>query len=218
MYSTMIALATRLQLNKEETIELSQLISQVSDWDHTVRLMIARQAGPFLYQKLLSLPEKSLLPEHTMEALRQSYLKTLSRNMVLAQHFAEVVRAFQQENIPVIAMKGIYLSEWLYRDLGLRQCSDVDLLVQTADGERALAAMRKLGFVSAPSGLPDDIRTKLMPVHYPAMIRNGVSVEIHFRLHSPTTAYEIDMDTLWHDAVDQKLHGVGVKVFRPSIY
>jgi hypothetical protein len=216
MKQKLILLASRLHLNKTEQDELYSVITETEDWDKTVQWAILRQAGPFLYQKLLSFPEKSLLPAEALEALRQSYLKTMSRNMVLAEHFKQVAAVFRKENIPVIAMKGIYLSEWLYKDLGLRQCSDVDLLVQAADGERALSAMRSIGFVSASSSLPDDIRTKLMPVHYPAMIKNGVSVEIHFRVHSPNPDYEINMEALWREAIKLNLHGVEAMVFRPE--
>ncbi len=207
-------LASRLRLSELEVQEMNELIAQIDDWEKAVRLIIARQAGPFLYNKLPLLSNKSLVPQSAIEALRQSHLKTLSRNMVLAAHFGQVATAFYNENIPVIAMKGIYLSDWLYKDLSFRQSSDIDLLVKAEDGERALEVMRRLGYHSEELELPPDIIQTLMPVHYPAMIRNGVAVEIHTRLHSSLSDYEVDIENLWDESVEIQTHGVMTRVFR----
>lgn len=215
-WSKIILLASRLQLSDEEVRDLNELIAPINDWDKVVEMVIARQAGPLLYQKILLQEKTLLIPAKALDALRQSQLKTLSRNMVLAAHFAQIATALNNEGIPVIAMKGIYLLEWLYKDASLRQCSDIDLLVKPVDGERALELMRKLGYLSVQTGLPADITQKLMPVHYLPMIKNGVSVEIHTRLHSAVTEYEIDMETLWTESVVIKLHGVMTRVFRPE--
>lgn len=206
-----LLLAARLHLSDAEQAELKDLIAEIKDWNEMVRWAVARQAGPFLFKKLSA--EPGSVPELALQAFKQSWLKTLSRSMVLIAHFQEVMNAFNAEGIAVISMKGIYLSEWLYTEVGLRQFSDIDLLVKPEDGERALAVMRSIGYRQAKSELPEDIQVKLLPAHYPAMIKQGVSVEIHTRLHSSVTDYEIDISSLWAASQPHELHGVATRVF-----
>lgn len=208
---SLFLLSVRLQLSDVEKAELKDLITEIKDWNELVRWAIARQAGPFLYKKLSELQVQ--LPDFALQAFKQSWLKTLSRNMVLIAHFSEVMTALNDVGISVIAMKGIYLSEWLYTEVGLRQFSDIDLLVKPEDGERALSVMREMGYQQAKSELPEDIQLKLLPAHYPAMIKNGVSVEIHTRLHSRVTDYEIDIPSLWEASRTMEIHNVSTGVF-----
>ena len=210
-------LSARLRLTDAEQAEIKSLLTQINDWDEMVRWAIARQAGPFLFKKLSVHAE--LIPQTALQALKQSWLKTLSRSMVLGQHFKEVATTFSLAGIDLIAMKGIYLSEHLYREPGLRQFSDIDLLVREADGDRAIALLSEMGYGSETlymSGFYELHKDKRRPVHYPPMLKNGVSIEIHCRLYEDDSPYKVDMDALWENAVDVTLYGVGVKVFSPE--
>ena len=206
-----LLLAARLRLTEPEKAERKDLTAEIKDGNEMVWWAIARQAGPFLYKKLSELQVQ--VPDFALQAFKQSWLKTLSRNMVLIAHFSEVMTTLNDVGISVIAMKGIYLSEWLYTEVGLRQFSDIDLLVKPEDGERALSVMREMGYQQAKSELPEDIQLKLLPAHYPAMIKNGVSVEIHTRLHSRVTDYEIDIPSLWAASQTKEIHNVSTGVF-----
>ena len=206
-----LLLAARLRLTEPEKAELKDLTAEIKDWNEMVRWAVARQAGPFLFKKLSV--EPGSVPELALQAFKQSWLKTLSRSMVLISHFQEVMTALNAVGISVIAMKGIYLSEWLYSEVGLRQFSDIDLLVKPEDGEHALTVLRDMGYRQAKSELPEDIHVKLLPAHYPAMLKNGVSVEIHTRLHSRVTDYDIDISSLWAASQTHELHGVATRVF-----
>lgn len=216
--SKLIFLASRLQQSEGNpdsyrAEEMNALITQIRDWDKAVDMVIARQAGPLLYKKLSALPNIVLVPNNIMEALRQSQLKTLSRNMVLAAHFGQVANALNNENIPVIAMKGIYLSEWLYQDPSLRQCSDIDLLVKPADGERALEVLTKIGYQAIQIVESEFIKNNTETSHYPPMLKSGVSIEIHTKVHKFSSHYRVDLNTLWNRTETLQLHGVNTSVF-----
>ena len=133
----LMLLSSRLNLNSDDQQRFTELLKAVDDWEQAVPHIIARQAGPLLYQQLISRAEWSqLVPQTALNILRQAWLKTLSRSMVLEQHFRQLAQIANAAGIEMIAMKGIYLSEHLYKKPGLRQYSDIDVLVREADGKR----------------------------------------------------------------------------------
>lgn len=202
--------AANIKPQAEELERMNQLILQIKDWDYFTNLAIKRQMGAILYKKLPMLSNSKDIPENVKVQLKQAWLKTLSRSMVLIDHFKKIVLAFQTENIQVIALKGIYLSEWLYQEIGLRQFSDIDLLVKKEDGEKALDTLRELGYKPSESGIiiPESMKVFVAAAHFPPMLQNGVSIEIHTRIHNEFEDYETDINELWKNAVPVMIHGV----------
>ena len=217
----LMLLSSCLNLNSEDSQRFTALLKAVDDWQQAVPHIIARQAGPLLYHHLNSCTDWSqLVPQTALSTLRQAWLKTLSRSMVLEQHFRQLAGIANAAGIEMIAMKGIYLSEHLYKKPGLRQYSDIDVLVREADGNRLVELLANAGYRSETVYLSDFFEKhsdKRRPVHYPPMIRNGVSVEVHCRLYDDESVYKnVDIDTLWAQAVDIALYGEKVKVFGPE--
>ena len=175
---------------------LDALIPLIDDWDYLSRTIIERGIGPLFFNKLSLLSNAALIPEVTRTNLQQAYFRTLSRSMVLYDVFRRVADAFTLNHIQVVALKGIHLAEWLYGDIGLRQFSDIDLLVKREDGEKCLNILTELGFVQSGDEVSHLIKEKIGIVHYPAMERNKVSVEIHIDLHHRRNAYSLDVNKI----------------------
>lgn len=121
-----------------ELEQLNGLIPLVEDWNYLISTIIDRGIGPLLFKKLPLLTNSLLIPESVKLKLQQVYYRTFSRSAFLYEHFRKIAEAFISQEISVIALKGIYLSEWLYQDIGLRQFSDIDLLVKEEDGDKCL--------------------------------------------------------------------------------
>ncbi len=205
-------------INPEQSIldRMDELIPAISDWAVFTKMAIDRAAAPLIVDKLPKLSKAEVFPEEVLRSLKQASLRTLSRNMLLTEHFRQVIHAFSEAGIPVIALKGSMLSEWLYGNINLRQFSDLDLLVPEEKGLLALEILKKMGYVSSDLSLTDFITENSSIVHYKPMIKNGVSVEIHIRVHSEIETYSVDLPTMWKQAVPLSLHGVNAFGFCPE--
>lgn len=205
-------------INPEKSIldQLDELITAISDWEVFAKMAIDRAAAPLIVDKLPKLSNVGLIPDGVLRRLKQASLKTLSRNMLLTEHFRQVIRVFNEAEIPVIALKGSMLSEWLYGNINLRQFSDLDLLVPQDQGLEAVALLDKMGYAANNLTMSDFIKENTSIVHYTPMIKNGVSVEIHIRIHSETEPYQVDLQDMWQHAVPLKLHGVEALGFSPE--
>lgn len=90
------------------------------------------RVAPLLYRQLKKL-EASDVPSEIMQELRTYYLRTAARNMDFYRQMSAILQCFQSENIPVIPLKGLYLAEHVYRNIGVRPMGDVDVLVRQED-------------------------------------------------------------------------------------
>jgi len=197
-------------------VSLDSCLKQVADWNQACKLLIDRAAAPLFLNLSPGLKNAGLVPDDIRNKVEQASLKIRARNMVLAAHFAQIMTCFSQARIPVIALKGVFLSEWLYLDLGLRQFSDLDLLVPPDQCRKALEILEVMGYRSDKLQMSDFIATHSMPVHEAPMHKNGVSIEIHTHIHSVNESYHVDLERMWQDAVPVRLHGVDVLGFCPE--
>ncbi|MHB9056343.1 MAG: nucleotidyltransferase domain-containing protein [Paludibacteraceae bacterium] len=207
-----ILLSAKIHPTAEELKELNEQVKLVRNWDVLAGNLMERGVAPLFYEKLSKLPDRLLIPYECREKLRQSGYRTLSRGMVLYEVFRNVATAFTSNGIQVVALKGIHLSEKLYEDIGLRQFSDIDLLVSREDGEKCLQILRGMGFVQTAGKVSKRISEISGMVHYPAMVRNGVSVEIHIRLHPEKAPYRLDTVQIMERAESCILNRVSVHV------
>jgi len=191
---------------------INDLIPLIQDWDYLIKTIIERGIGPLLYKKLSFLSNSSLIPETVKTKLYQVYYKTFSRSALLYEHFRKIVEEFSLHEIPVIALKGVYLSEWLYQDIGLRQFSDIDLLIKETNGDECLIILSELGYKPSEIGLSKFVLSQLEIVHYPAMLLESVSVELHIKLHYKKESYNLIVDELWKNSISETINGMKVSV------
>jgi hypothetical protein len=197
-----------LHPTEAELKAIDALISQVEDWQALSLLLIDRGTAPLLYRKLPHLKNAALIPAQTQELLRKAYYKTVSRNARIYEEFKGLSAELQAQNIPFITLKGICMSEWLYEDTGLRQMSDIDILVQEKDGHRCLEILKQAGYQTIQDYTVDEFVDMKSQNHFNPLFRNGVMVEIHIRLQNTREIYQQNLKEVWRDAVPVIINGV----------
>jgi hypothetical protein len=200
----------KIHASPVELEELDALLPLIQDWEKLIGNMLDRGIGPLFFSKLSRLTNRAVIPVRQQAQLQQAYYKTMARGAVLQRHFKETGEAFNANDISFVALKGIYLSEWLYGDIGLRQFSDIDVLVREQDGEKCLEILKSMGFELSDTGETEFVRSQYEIIHYPPMVKDGVSVEIHIKLHRDAEKYRLDNASLWKNAVPVTLQGMSM--------
>lgn len=188
----LLLLSAKIRPDADDLKNAQKLLSEVVSWEKLALMAIKRAVAPMLY-KLLSNPElKQRVTVYAFGKLEAAYYTTLRRNMLLLNAWVELAPAFNQAGIRLVALKGIYLSEHLYGDIGIRQLSDIDVLVSPFDGKKALEVLKRLGYRTTENPFSPELGMDKDFVHYPPMVREGISVEVHIRLHRPHSSYKLD--------------------------
>ena len=198
----------KIQLTEDNINHLNNLVPKIRNWESVLHIAVGGGIGPLLYKKLSCLTNKNLIPSGIIEKLTESYFLTLRRSMILQNQFEKILDIFKTNNLPVIALKGIFLSEWLYNDIGLRQFSDIDLLVPAENGVSCIHVLNSIGFVERDyNPVSEFIQSKSDNVHFSPMIYNSVSVELHTKLHQDTQEYSLSPESCWQSAVTYNIRG-----------
>jgi hypothetical protein len=151
-------------------------------------------------------------------ALKEEYLRSAARNALLFRQLEGLLRSLASANVPVVALKGVYLAERAYAERALRPMSDIDLLVREDHLDRAAAALEAVGYrIAHEPEAREDLRTR----HHHWIFRSderggGIPVEVHWDLHPPGTRFRMESRALWDRAVAASLAGVPALSLAPE--
>ena len=138
-----LAACVSLEGDAETYRRLRDLAEHTTSWASFPAEAERHGMGPLAYRHLQD--AGVCLPTTVSMALMGSYLRHRHDNQVRARVLAQVVGALEADGIPVIVVKGGALAHLLYPDPALRPMSDLDLLVDTSDLDRAAGVLRELG-------------------------------------------------------------------------
>lgn len=211
-----ILLSAKLHPSVEELAALDAQTALVVDWEEVVKNLIERGVGPLFYSKLSQLSNSGQIPAACREKLKQSYFITLSRGMVQYNIFTKAAVLLKRNDVEFLVLKGAYLAEILYEDIALRQLSDIDLLISEDDGEKAKRVLKESGFQSDDYPMAEFLRKNLGFEHYPQLVFEGVSIELHVRLNRPGEKFHLAARNFLKNAETVTISGTEVKV--PDFY
>lgn len=135
----------RTVMTQDLTARIRRRVQEAVDW--TVILELAEYHGvePLLYASL-SRVASDLVPTESLTRLRQKAKVGSILNRSLAQELIKLCDEFAVRGVPVIPIKGATLAAVAYGDLGLRDFTDLDLLVPESAVGEAHAILARLGY------------------------------------------------------------------------
>ena len=184
------------------------------EWANLLVLAGRQRVTPLLYHNLRGLGLAGSLPEKSLRALRDSYVRNTARNLRLAEELRQIVEALGVEDIPVIPLKGMHLAQEIYENISLREMNDIDLLVQKSDLSRAAEVLMDMAYrptrpFSTEWGTPwKDLPRLIAPGSGP--------VELHWSVAPPGSSPSFDIREFWRRSRPTKLGGTMIRWLSPE--
>lgn len=173
----------RLSFNKEQITSIRELVTAVTDWEYFTFLVNEHGVAALTCHNLEKPGFLELLPSESATFLKNALMLSLSRNAFYMETISEVLRILNEEKIKVVLLKGLALELSIYGNSGLRQMTDVDILLSRRDCMPARNILIGHGYRSLPV---KSVLFRLIILdagkHLPSLIKNGASVEIHHEL------------------------------------
>jgi len=120
----------------------------------------------------------------TPSLARELHLRQSARQLDFEAHLdllSRIDAVFEEHGIEAVALKGPLLAERLYDSPSARPTSDVDLLVREADLDRAVEALRALGYEITTNPWEREFRREH---HHLSLVRpNAILIELHFHAY-----------------------------------
>lgn len=186
-------------LSTSETIAAILGSFNSEDWQNFRQYLVSHSLANLLYARFQQMGLQVLVPPDAGGFLRENYLANAARNLLLLTHAAEVLAALQAEGIPVIGLKGLYLLENVYKDIGVRAMNDLDILVRHEDIPHTIETLQRLSYM--PSTFFDGSAPNQDVKHVPPMsLADGTTIEAHWSLLEEDEPFAIDSRGLWQRA------------------
>ena len=199
------------------------------DWNIIYEKSIEWKITSFLYRiisKRLSESQLSLIPLQISQKFKMSYTLTGLLNNSNFTELKKIQKTFNAEGIELILLKGSHLARFVYRDIGLRAMSDIDIMVKKEEFLKAVELLFQMGF-----GAPSEEKLELMERykanfnnispdlrHFPSLVdqRNRVKLDVHFSPVKLTAPFNIDIDGLWERSRKAETNGTNALLLSPE--
>jgi len=149
-----------------------------------------------------------VLPNVVEKIGLKCYYENIGKNTLLISAFKELAEACNEANIRIIPLKGLDLLLNVYENIGLRQLSDLDVLIEKSNLENFRNIMSKLGYTEIPM-LP---RKAVQLIDHPSpylYVRNGLHVDLHVKINKKKR-FDVNIEQLWNRAQQTELEGVPI--------
>ena len=158
-----------------------------ADWEGLVARARRQRVRPALHQRLVALGGPAIVPAAAWTDLKATCTSIAMLNMYLHAELALLVRSFDAEGIPAIALKGIHVATAVYGGVGRREMSDVDILVPRECLERAGRLALAHGYKSTQ---PFSVETDVAVSHHlGTFVKGRARLEIHWNIVEPRRSY-----------------------------
>lgn len=188
--------------------------SETLDWNFLIETAHHQRILPLVFRNL----DPHFIPPPSAQRLQRAVAANVKRNLFLTRELIRVVDQFAANGIPNIPYKGPVLASFLHGDPGLREFSDLDLLIPVNQVSRARALLISEGYRPdvevAYRELPSFIRRekdmKLLRED------DGVVLEVHWRITADHDAVRIPSEFLWRQVQPYTFAGRSVQVLDPE--
>lgn len=128
--------------------KLLGLMDRDFNQDRLIDMAVREGVAGLLYKNLIRAEVLGYLEHQHIEQLQSSYYLTVRFNLKLIYDLNEVLRHLNKKNIKVVLLQGIHLLQQIYKDIGLRPLTDIDLWVLPETRDLVGEVLVGLGFKS----------------------------------------------------------------------
>jgi hypothetical protein len=159
------------------------------------------------------------VPSEIMKDLEKIYYSNLTRNMLLYDELNKVLMAFKKAGIDTVVLKGAFLAEEIYKNIGLRPMSDIDLLVKEKDLQNAKKELIELKYFVPTIYLTkfhEKFQTALNDESSFINKDKNINIDFHWDIQSPQMPYKVDINKFWSNTKPVKISNVEALTFAPE--
>jgi hypothetical protein len=218
----------RIQIDADTTEQIKALLNERIDWDALLQLAFDHDVAVLLYRTLEAVCPSGIPPAVRADLKRQIQVD-VQGNLSLTKELLRVKAVFAEERIEMIPYKGPALAASVYRDLGARPFTDLDILIHANDIPHAVELLTSIGYqVIRPKSLTQ-ARKSLQALWLRQLVKHSpwayqivlwhpaleTMVEIHWRVMSKYI-FPSNADQLWEDLQPISVAGSRVHSLSPE--
>jgi hypothetical protein len=173
-----------------------ELAGAVRDWPAVVELGRRHRLLPLLHMHLTAAAE-DIVPGESRASLREQFAENAARSLALAVELLAVVDCLGSQGVHALPYKGPALAQCVYGSLAARQMKDIDILLRSADVDRAVSLLAARGYSPVRRVSPAARRLGLEYQCVLTRASDGTIIELHWSVLPRAMAPPVTLDDLW---------------------
>jgi len=169
--------------------------TNIVDWEGLISFCSEHGLTSILYKYLKNRTLINLLDEKKQEKLKSYYYFTIKNNVIKQEYLNKIQKQFSESNIEILPLKGSYLINNHYEDIGLRPMSDIDILIEEKNIISAKNIFFKNGYTIIPA------RTSIEETYglqYNLQFAKKDSlIELHRNITPLYSRYRLNIEEFW---------------------
>ncbi|WP_424767278.1 nucleotidyltransferase domain-containing protein [Paenibacillus sp. sgz302251] len=176
-------------------LDLQELIKG-TDWDRFIKLARHHRVFPLLHRRLQEL-KTEVIPTFVTHMFNRDYYRNTLQMLGLSGEMEQLAKAFSDNGIRSLFLKGPVIAADLYGDVSLRTSYDLDLLITFQQLEQAEKLLLTLGYEKNDYTVSSLNDWKWRQYHTTFLHPGkGIKVELYWRL-IPVPSKEPSFNELW---------------------
>lgn len=187
-----------------------------TDWALIVQTALDHGVAGLLCRGLRRLPAGEV-PRDIVDAAGVYLASADAQGATLVAQLLEILDVLAADGVPALPFKGPVLGMLAHASATIRPSCDIDVLVHRPDMDRAVAALRRLGY-----RLGESLSPRVMAAYYDyngqvdLFAEGRIPVEPHWEFSHRMLDENLDMDGLWDRASPLELAGRVVLSLSPE--
>ena len=195
----LVLYSARTSVEAATATAIQKILSSSLDWDRVVLQAVRHGVAPLVYRSLNRVAAM-MVPDDVRGRLHECFHSNAARSFLLTAELLKLLRQLEDEGIKAIPFKGPALAAAAYRDLTLRQFSDLDVLIHREDLERTKNLLLAQGYQSWRPLTEAEEAAHLRSAHAYTFVRTDgiVRIDLHWRIAQEIYSFGLDPESLWH--------------------
>jgi hypothetical protein len=148
-YQILLA-AGHINPDENRQVHLRKLLAREFDQDRLIRLAKKEGMTGLLYKSLKKAGILGFLGHLQLQQLQSFYYRTVQYNLQIVHDLKQILQRSNEKGVWVVLLQGAALLEKIYKDIGLRPLTDIDLWVLPENRAVFDALVTQLGYERDP--------------------------------------------------------------------
>jgi hypothetical protein len=194
--------------------EIERIISAGVDWRRVLSLVRSNGVLPMFRENILRhCPDA--VPRSIKARMQADFQSCASVSIGYAHELVRVFTCLRRGGVRAIAFKGPTLAQQLYGSFSLRQCQDLDILIEKNQFRHAIDVLKSAGYTAVWPKCERNRDIFLSDKHLILFSKAPQSkVELHWSLAMPESSFPLGFDDLWSHR--EEFHVLGSSIEVPS--
>lgn len=201
----------------DQAARWAEAVGAVGDWDAVVERAAFHGLVPLLARHVETVPSRAV-PGRVVARLGVDARRITRRNVALTAELLALLRQLDARGVRAIPYKGPVLAASMYDHVGLRDFSDLDLLVRRDDVPAAKAVLLRRGY-RPQYDLPAAQEAAFIQTRYEHPFErpdDGIIVEVQWAFVPRYFALHLDYERLWARTEEVAIGGRTVRGLSPE--